>query len=169
KVTTGNSNTQGEYLLYDTPLDFFKNAEPRLRAYVIFPGDRFKGTDIEIRAGVYTGPTPIQPLFNDYSYQAAETRYQHLNAYRANPKTLYLSPREGTSQEIVDYNGQQMTAAGANGPFYDNGEGNLTGLYIRKWLNSDPSFVAGERSEEHTSELQSRETLVCRPVLEKNK
>src|SRR5690606_12374759 len=98
KVTTGNSNTQGEYLLYDTPLDFFKNAEPRLRAYVIFPGDRFKGTDIEIRAGVYTGPTPIQPLFNDYSYQAAETRYQHLNAYRANPKTLYLSPREGTSQ-----------------------------------------------------------------------
>jgi hypothetical protein len=161
KVTTGNSNTQGEYLLYDTPLDFFKNAEPRLRAYVIFPGDRFKGTDIEIRAGVYTGPTPIQPLFNDYSYQAAETRYQHLNAYRANPKTLYLSPREGTSQEIVDYNGQQMTAAGANGPFYDNGEGNLTGLYIRKWLNSDPSFVAGEgRSDQHFVLMRYAEVLL---------
>src|SRR3712207_7295459 len=29
--------------------------------------------------------------------------------------------------------------------------------------------VAGERSEEHTSELQSRQYLVCRLLLEKNK
>lgn len=150
KVTTGNTNTQGQYLMYDSPLDFFAEAEPRLRAYVIFPGDRFKGRDIEIRAGVYTGNEPIQPLFNDYSYQTAETRYQHLDAYRANPKTLYLSPREGNSQEVVEYNGEQMTAAGANGPFYDNGEGCLTGLYGRKWLNPDPSFEAGEgKSDQH--------------------
>ncbi len=161
KVTTGNSNTQGEYLMYDSPMEFFENAEPRLRAYVIFPGDRFKGADIEIRAGVYTGATPVQPFFNDYSYQAAETRYQNLNAYRATPKTLYLSPREGTSQELVNYNGTQMTAAGANGPFYDNGEGNLTGLYGRKWLNPDPSFVAAEgRSDQHFVLMRYAEVLL---------
>jgi len=161
KVTTGNSNTQGEYMLYDTPLDFFQDAEPRLRAYVIFPGDYFKGTTIEIRAGVYTGAEPIQPLFNDYSYQAAETRYQHLNAYRGTPKTLYLSPREGNSQEVVTYNGTQMTAAGANGPFFDNGEGNLTGLYGRKWLNPDPSFEAGEgRSDQHFVLMRYAEVLL---------
>lgn len=144
KVTTGSSNTEGDYLLYDSPMDFFKNAEPRLRAYVIFPGDMFKGKEIEIRAGIYTGAAPIHPLFNDYSYAAAETRYQQLDAYKQNPKSLYLSPREGNSQEIVNYNGVDMTAAGANGPFYDNGESCLTGLYGRKWLNADPSFVAGE-------------------------
>lgn len=150
KVTTGNSNTQGEYLMYDSPLDFFADAEPRLRAYVIFPGDRFKGTDIEIRGGVYTGSEPVRPLFNDYSYQTAETRYQHLDAYRSNPKTLYLSPREGSGQDSVAYNGTMMPAAGANGPFYDNGESSLTGLYVRKWLNPDPSFEAGEgRSDQH--------------------
>lgn len=150
KVTTGSSNTQGQYLLYDTPMDFFKDAEPRLRAYVIFPGDRFKGADIEIRGGIYTGGEPIVPLFNNYSYQTAETSYQHLAAYTASPKTLYLSPREGIAQELVNYNGTQMTAAGANGPFFDNGEGTLTGLTIRKWLNSDPSFVPGEgRSDQH--------------------
>lgn len=150
KVTTGNTNTEGQYVMYDSPLDFFAEAEPRLRAYVIFPGDRFKGRNIEIRAGVYTGNEPINPLFNDYSYQTAETRYQHLDAYKANPKTLYLSPREGNSQELVEYNGGQMTAAGANGPFYDNGEGCLTGLYGRKWLNPDPSFEAGEgKSDQH--------------------
>ena len=43
KVTTGSSNTTGDYIMYDKPMDFFKNAEPRLRAYVIFPGDMFKG------------------------------------------------------------------------------------------------------------------------------
>ena len=144
KTTTGSSNTKGEYLMYDTPSDFFKNAEPRLRAYVIFPGDMFKGEEIEIRAGVYTGTEPVQPLFNDYSYANAETRYQHLDAYKNDPKTLYLSPREGNSQEVVDYNGVEMTAAGANGPFYDNGEACLTGLYGRKWLNPDPAFEAGE-------------------------
>ncbi len=144
KVTTGNSNTEGEYLMYDTPMDFFANAEPRLRAYCIFPGDIFKGKEIEIRAGVYTGPTPINPFFNDYSYQTAETRYQTLPAHTGGSKTLYVSSREGNGQETVPYNSGTMTAAGANGPFYDNGEGNLTGLYGRKYLNPDPSFQAGE-------------------------
>src|SRR5690606_40732348 len=45
-----------------------------------------------------------------------------------------------------------------------------------KWTNNDASNkanswagVAGLRSEEHTSELQSRENLVCRLLLEKKK
>ncbi|MBN2485838.1 MAG: RagB/SusD family nutrient uptake outer membrane protein [Bacteroidales bacterium] len=144
KVTTGSSSTEGTYLMFDSPMEFFKDAEPRLRAYVLFPGDIFKGQEIEVRAGIYTGTEPIQPLFNDYSYETAETRYQHLSQYTGVPKVLYLSPREGNSQEVVDYNGSDMTAAGPNGPFYDNGEATLTGLYCRKWLNPDPSFEAAE-------------------------
>ena len=161
KVTDGNSNTQGNYLMYDKPIDFFKDAEPRLRAYVIFPGDMFKGKQIEIRGGVYTGNEPVQPLFNDYSYQAAETRYQNLDAYKSNSKTLYLSPREGNGQEIVNVDGTDMTAAGANGPFYNNGEGCLTGLYGRKWLNPDPSFEAGEgKSDQHFILMRYAEVLL---------
>src|SRR5207302_10852666 len=33
----------------------------------------------------------------------------------------------------------------------------------------EPGAASGERSEEHTSELQSRENLVCRLLLEKKK
>ncbi|MCE7056609.1 RagB/SusD family nutrient uptake outer membrane protein [Algoriphagus sp. AGSA1] len=150
KVTDGSTNTEGNYLMYDTPMDFFKGAEPRLRAYVIFPGDDFKNTEIEIRAGVYTGSEPIRPLFNDYSYATAETRYQQLPAYTQTPKRLFLSAREGGSQELVPFQGGQITAAGANGPFFNNGESCLTGLYGRKWLNPDPAFEAGEgRSAQH--------------------
>ena len=143
KVTTGNSNTQGEYLMYDKPMDFFKDAEPRLRAYVIFPGDIFKGQEIEIRAGVYTGSAPIRPLFDDYSYSNAERNYSQLDIASRDPKSLYLSPNlEG--QVTVQYDGKEITAAGKNGPFYSSGESAMAGLYGRKWLNSDPSFISAE-------------------------
>ena len=36
-------------------------------------------------------------------------------------------------------------------------------------LMSLPLMIAASRSEEHTSELQSRENLVCRLLLEKKK
>ncbi len=41
---------------------FLQDAEPRLRAYVILPGDIFRNVEIEIRAGIYTGETPVSPL-----------------------------------------------------------------------------------------------------------
>jgi hypothetical protein len=146
KVTTGDSNAEGTYEMYDTPLKFFENAEPRLRAYVIFPGDIFKGKEIEIRAGIYTGTEPVDPLLSDYSYAAAETGYQQLDAYTKLPKKLYLSSYSNTDQEIVTLpNGDKMTAAGENGPFYktSDNEACLTGLYGRKWLNPDPSAEIG--------------------------
>src|SRR5690606_40183270 len=37
----------------------------------------------------------------------------------------------------------------------------------QRWLRKALPFAVGERSEEHTSELQSRENLVCRLLLEK--
>src|SRR5436309_14932648 len=39
----------------------------------------------------------------------------------------------------------------------------------RRALNRHPARVHPARSEEHTSELQSRENLVCRLLLEKKK
>src|SRR6266511_5002765 len=40
---------------------------------------------------------------------------------------------------------------------------------LRAWLDQVEAFWAEQlRSEEHTSELQSREKLVCRLLLEKN-
>src|SRR5690606_40472911 len=55
----------------------------------------------------------------------------------------------------------------------------LLGLHQRRWDQSRADLAAGQalvatgmdqlRSEEHTSELQSRENLVCRLLLEKKK
>src|SRR3712207_8110132 len=40
---------------------------------------------------------------------------------------------------------------------------------LRHDTNSSPTRGKGDRSEEHTSELQSRQYLVCRLLLEKKK
>src|SRR5690606_41036694 len=46
----------------------------------------------------------------------------------------------------------------------------VPGIYqVRGFDLSNVTFIEGERSEEHTSELQSRENLVCRLLLEKKK
>src|SRR3712207_8022691 len=45
--------------------------------------------------------------------------------------------------------------------------GQLTTLYPEKWIYDVPGHP--RRSEEHTSELQSRQYLVCRLLLEKKK
>lgn len=146
KVTTGNSNTEGEYRMFDTPLDFFKDAEPRLRAYVIFPGDVFKNKVMDIRGGVYTG-TDKTPFFDDYSYASAGTKYQHLDIAKGDNPQLRMIANVNNGIGYVYYgdsNQDSIAIAGAEGPFYENGEATVTGLYGRKWLNPDPSFTARE-------------------------
>src|SRR5690349_23509654 len=40
---------------------------------------------------------------------------------------------------------------------------------VQRWAEGEPVRAAERRSEEHTSELQSRRDLVCRLLLEKKK
>lgn len=161
KVTTGSSNTEGTYIMYDDPQDFYADAEPRLRAYIIAPGDMFKGQKIEIRGGVYTGSTPVRPLFNDYSINQATTFYQHLAAAEGDSKTLYLSSTP-TNQTVVTLpDGKTMNAAGENGPFYEYAESAMTGLLGRKWLKDDASFTAREgNSDQHYILMRYAEVLL---------
>src|SRR5690349_22421615 len=68
---------------------------------------------------------------------------------------------------IVDPEGHVEGAAGeADARELDPGDLDLRGLEITPGIDGG---TAGERSEEHTSELQSRRDLVCRLLLEKKK
>src|SRR5690606_39792128 len=67
---------------------------------------------------------------------------------------------------------EELPAGGAPGVAIVEGGGDLTEL-IDVWAGADLAVVIDAvrtgRSEEHTSELQSRENLVCRLLLEKKK
>jgi hypothetical protein len=49
---TLNTGTDAAPVYYNSPVELFAKAEPRLRAQVIFPGDAFKGEAIEVRYGI---------------------------------------------------------------------------------------------------------------------
>ncbi len=177
RVTDGNSNTEGNYLLFDSTMDFFKNAEPRLRSYVIFPGDEFRQREIEVRLGIYTGPTPIKPLFEDYSYSVATSnKYQNLpilQGYYMDERgnkipcdmQLYVSKYSEGSQTVVNLeDGSKMNASGENGPFYepDNNEATLSGFYLRKCLNPDPACQGGYgKSDQHFILIRYADVLLA--------
>ncbi|WP_295729657.1 RagB/SusD family nutrient uptake outer membrane protein [uncultured Muribaculum sp.] len=137
KVTTGDNIMEGEYLMFDDPYDFFKNAEPRLRAQVIFPGDYFAGQKVEMYAGSYTGSLPATHLMDDYSYGQADQSYT--NGPKGGQLVMSSSPTE--VKYVTAPDGSQKRATGPCGPYKDWGESGVSGLVTRKWL--DPDFRGG--------------------------
>ena len=163
---------KGKYLLFNGPMEIFKNAEPRLRAYVIFPGDMFKGQEMEIRRGIFTGNVSggIDPLMTynevtDYNFSGSRN-YSQVDAARGAGKftsqVLFLSTN-GSSQTVVKLpDGKDMNAAGKNGPFTSDNTCAMTGFIIRKWLNPSmpQELVLEARSEQHFVLMRYAEILL---------
>ena len=140
-------DANGNYILFDKITDIFANAEPRLRANVILPGDIFKGEVIDIRRGIFTGSVAggIAPLravngATNYTIGGPQT-YNQVDAYTAKgafagKKSLFLS-QNGTTHEVVTLpDGTKMNAGGKSGPFGTSDmTAAFTGFAIRKWLN----------------------------------
>lgn len=155
-------DANGKYLLFDKVTDIFANAEPRLRAYVILPGDVFKGEAIEIRRGIYTGSAAngIAPLrvmnggSPDYAV-SGPSNYNQVDAYKAvgafaGQKSLFLSQNGNTHETVKLADGTTMNAGGKSGPFTSDGTAAMTGFVVRKWLNPNmpQSLVLEARSEQ---------------------
>ncbi|PWG78250.1 RagB/SusD family nutrient uptake outer membrane protein [Pararcticibacter amylolyticus] len=149
----------GKYRLYDKQMDLFANAEPRLRATVIFPGDLFKNQVVEIWRGIYTGEvaggiSSLLPAGSRVSYENSSNR-----------NVLVTSAGPDKAQTIRQLpNGTNMTAAGRSGRFYGTPGPALTGFSVRKWLN--PSMPANEvvenRSAQTWIEMRYAEVLLNR-------
>src|SRR3712207_8166437 len=74
--------------------------------------------------------------------------------------TLFRSRRNSSPRSIFSFNASRPMVF-TTGPFCGF-RGGLLG-----WFEKDHGDLAVRRSEEHTSELQSRQYLVCRLLLEK--
>lgn len=153
-------NADGTYKLFDKQMDLFENAEPRLRAIVIFPGDELKGEQVELWRGIYTGDVangitrlqkdddPAQKYEND---PACKDRI--VSSQSAGNQTIHKLP-----------NGQEMNASGKSGSFYNSGEGAIAGFVVRKWISPTlaAALVMERRSEQAWLELRYAEILLNR-------
>lgn len=158
KNTDGTLQTldgTGHYNLYTNTMDLFANAEPRLRATVILPGDVFKGQSIEIRRGIYTGAgTSISPLLP----AGSKAQYPTANLVTAANNDL------NNSNPYTLPGGGSIKPAGASGIFTGDQTCAISGFSIRKWLDPNlPTAQVLENNEDQTwIEMRYAEVLLNR-------
>jgi len=151
--TIQNLDGSGHYNLYTNTMDLFANVEPRLRATVILPGDAFKGENIEIRRGIYTGSSTggISPLL------PAGSRSQY-------PTTNLVTSSTATQTPYTLPGGALMNPAGLSGIFTGDQTCAISGFSIRKWLN--PNLATSQVLENNETqtwiEMRYAEVLLNR-------
>ncbi|MDR1202406.1 MAG: RagB/SusD family nutrient uptake outer membrane protein [Tannerellaceae bacterium] len=159
-----NFNGGNKYKLYNSPFDAFANCEPRLRATVILPMDPsgFMGKIIDLRRGIWTGlaGTGIDPLLPEGSvlnYASVYNESSHLklsgnfsfNNQEANMVTL----KDGVTK---------MKRSGESGVVSDWDFGNISGFYLRKYLNPAQTDNGGNKSTQSWIEIRYAEVLLNR-------
>lgn len=146
-----------KYILYDNTMGPFENAEPRLRATVILPGDIYKGSAIEVYRGIYTANYPSDGLSKLYDAN------DNFNLYQSNANLL-TSISNIEQKYFTLSNGQMMRAAGLSGAFNSENRGTRTGFLLRKLM--DPTIPANEldnnRSESDWVDMRYAEVLLTR-------
>lgn len=151
--TVQNLDGAGHYVLFNNTMDLFAKAEPRLRATVIFPGDVFKGQNIEIRRGIYTGTAAsgISPLL------PAGSRSQY-------PTTNLVTSSNSTQSAFTLPGGALMNPAGLSGIFTGDQTCAISGFSVRKWLN--PNLATSQVLENNETqtwiEMRYAEVLLNR-------
>lgn len=158
KIETFDVN--GHYKMFDNTMDFFVNAEPRLRATVILPGDEFKGEQIEIWRGIYTK----QDVADGITRLLPEGT---VGFYESNPecKKYIVSSSDPNGQRPYTLpNGKEMNPCGRSGAFASGRDGAMAGFSVRKWL--DPKRATADVLENHSDqtwiEMRYAEVLLNR-------
>jgi hypothetical protein len=145
-------DANGHYILYTNVTDAFANAEPRLKGTVLFPGDVFKGQVIDLRRGIYTGPSAAG--INKLLPAGATTAYPATNLVTSatDAQTAYTLP-----------DGTKMNPAGLSGDFTSGSvAGCISGMTIRKYLdpNLPTANVATNHSDQSWIEIRYAEVLL---------
>ncbi|GEP97035.1 RagB/SusD family nutrient uptake outer membrane protein [Chitinophaga cymbidii] len=146
-------DASGKYILYDNLPDIFANAEPRLRATVIVPGDMFKNESIEIWRGIYTS-----------SVAGGISRLLPEGSTAPYPSTNIVSSPNAQQTPYTLPNGDKMNPAGRSGVFTADGTCAVSGFSVRKYLVPDKptAEVLENRADQTWIEMRYAEVLLNR-------
>ncbi|GAA4310807.1 RagB/SusD family nutrient uptake outer membrane protein [Mucilaginibacter gynuensis] len=146
-------DANGKYVLYDNTMDIFADAEPRLRASVVLPGDIMKGESIEIRRGIYTG-----------SVAGGISRLLPENSTSNYPTANIVSSANASQTPYTLPDGSTMNPAGRSGYFTGDGTCAVSGFSVRKYIDPDRTTaeVLENRSDQTWIEMRYAEVLLNR-------
>jgi hypothetical protein len=121
-LKTRTANDQ-DYIYYDKPMDIFANKDGRLLGTILYPGSSFKGSTVEMLAGVM--------IWNGTAYQTVEGTQLGVNWGGAAYPT-----------------GDGKLLTGSSGPHRSIQEVSNTGFYMRKFIDEAAlSSTRGVRSD----------------------
>lgn len=112
--------TNYNYVKYDSPSDIFKDRDPRLQGTVILPGESFRGTKINLQAGL-----AIPKSGGGYSLKM-------------------LDMVENVESASNFYNGEQITSI--DGPFRNSYYTSHSGFLLRKYVDQNNGSEASGKS-----------------------
>lgn len=149
----------GKYIMFDKRMDLFADAEPRLRATVIFPGDEFKGVQIDIRRGIYTNPDVANGINRFPVPEGSQIKYEEVV-----PAGDLVTSGNQSQTAYTLANGERMNPAGLSGPFHSDIIGTLSGFSVRKLLDPDLSvgLTLERRLDQPWIEMRYAEVLLTR-------
>lgn len=152
----------GNYLIYDNGHALFDNAEPRLKASIMIPGDTYFGLELDMRNGLIVSGTSDQKI-PKRTVDDGKTTYSQdgiLDLFKQDGITVVRStklPREG---EL--YTGTNIAINGLDGPATSNGNVCTTGFYGAKWLQYDSPVPNLHQSTQPWIDIRYAEVLLNR-------
>lgn len=135
RIATVDANDN--YIVYDGPQALYANAEPRLKASILLPGNTYKTIELDIRKGIIKEnidpSTPIKKFVKDDG--VATTAYASNTWFKNN----VLTTTEGVYVQIPleTSTGVKLNKNGLDGPWGTSGgtTTTITGFHGRKWLD----------------------------------
>lgn len=164
--TTGRMKTtdsDGNYIVYDSGHGIFDNAEPRLKASIMIPGDTYKGYELDMRCGLLVGVTPDQKIQKTIK-DDGKTTYSWDNGvkeFKVNGNVVAVrstkKPKDGQTYENTG-----IAIAGLDGPATSGGNTCTTGIYGVKWIDRSNPPVDLHRSTQPWIDIRYAEVLLNR-------
>jgi hypothetical protein len=144
-------DNNGKYILYNNTMDLFTDAEPRLRATVVLPGDIMKGESIEIYRGIYTA-----------SAAGGIDRLLPEGSTSTYPSTNIVSSANASQTPYTLPDGSKKNPAGKSGIFTNDATCSITGFFLRKYINEarPTSQVLENREDQTFIEMRYAEVLL---------
>ncbi len=157
------TDDDGNYIVYENCHELFDNAEPRLKASILIPGDTyFGGLELDMRNGLIINVGPDHKIKKTIIDDGKKTYSQDdiLNDFKKQGVEVVRStkkPREGEQ-----YKDTGVAINGLDGPATSNGNICTTGFYGAKWLQRNQMPVALHQSTQPWIDIRYAEVLLNR-------
>ena len=161
------TDDEGNYIVYDSSHGIFDNAEPRLKASIMIPGDIYKGGyELDMRSGVIiSSVTPDQKIKKTIVDDGKTTTSWDnvVKSFQINGQTVVVRSAKHV-KDAEKYEDTNIPINGLDGPATSASNVCTTGIYGVKWLQRDLSNGDSQlhRSTQPWIDIRYAEVLLIR-------